>query len=143
VGRGKKGGSKTKTRTRPTKDSKRKPKVEASDDEPAAKVSEDEPVAEASEDESEAAASEDEAVATVFVSDFFNLTGAVPTTKTLSKADYEEVFMKVVGAFNWDHNTFTDNENDQGRFVGCLLRTAGHDFMDYRFDAKVVETGTA
>jgi len=30
-----------------------------------------------------------------------------------------------------------DNENAQGRFVGCLLRTAGHDFMDFRKDTTL------
>ena len=27
-----------------------------------------------------------------------------------------------------------DNRNDRGRFVACLLRLAGHDFMDFRLD---------
>ena len=27
-----------------------------------------------------------------------------------------------------------DNRNDRSRFVGCLLRLAGHDFMDFRND---------
>ena len=67
------------------------------------------------------------------VSDFFNLDGAVETTpETFTVAEYEEVFNAVIGAFDWENATFSDNDNSQGRFVGCLLRTAGHDFMDYR-----------
>lgn len=29
----------------------------------------------------------------------------------------------------------------QARFVGCLVRTAGHDFMDFRHEADGTTTG--
>jgi len=31
-----------------------------------------------------------------------------------------------------------NNHNPQASFVGCLLRFAGHDFMDFRFDDKMI-----
>lgn len=30
----------------------------------------------------------------------------------------------------------TDTENTRGRFVACLLRLAGHDFMDFRYNGE-------
>lgn len=37
--------------------------------------------------------------------------------------------------------TVEDNKNDRAEFVGCLLRQAGHDFMDYRPDEKKWKIG--
>ena len=76
-----------------------------------------------------------------YVSQLFDLRGAVRQTKSLSKEEYDEVAGHVVDAYEAVDDVVQDNENRRGRFVACLLRVAGHDFMDFRHDAAASETG--
>lgn len=58
-----------------------------------------------------------------------------PVDKTyhLTKCDYKNIVSQV-----WEHfDTFENNEYfDKARFAGCLLRTVGHDAMDFRPHAE-------
>jgi hypothetical protein len=72
-----------------------------------------------------------------YIADIFNLEGAVVKTPSLTIEQYEEVAAHVVDAYLAVEDVVKNNENARGRFVGCMLRTAGHDFMDYKWDAEI------
>lgn len=65
------------------------------------------------------------------------MTGAIEMTNSLSKAQYDLVSDKIIESYE-AVPVFNDGDdkNLRGRFVACLLRTAGHDFMDYRLSAE-------
>lgn len=67
-----------------------------------------------------------------FVSEIFNLQGAVEKTTNFTKDDYEKVVKAVIDEFERTEDIVGDNVNTRGAFVGCVLRTAGHDMMDFR-----------
>ena len=67
-----------------------------------------------------------------YVSDLFNLTDAVKRTKNLTIEGYKEVVDAVLEQYEATDAEVKDNSNPRGRFVACLLRVAGHDFMDFR-----------
>jgi hypothetical protein len=48
----------------------------------------------------------------------------IPKTLELTSKLYEEVVQEVNKAY--------ELSNDKSGFAGCLVRVAGHDFMDYR-----------
>ena len=83
-----------------------------------------------------------------YVSDIFDLTGAVEVTTSFTGADYDDVAEAVLAAYEAveeghvgigsDHSEW---KNERGRMVACLLRTAGHDFMDFKHDAEAGEQG--
>lgn len=49
---------------------------------------------------------------------------------------YEDIVHDVIMQYQAVDGTIADNKNDRGEFVGCLLRQAGHDFMDFRPDSE-------
>lgn len=57
-------------------------------------------------------------------------------TESLSIEQYERVAHEVVKAYEAIEDVVKDNENRRGRFVACLLRTGGHDFMDFKHDEE-------
>mmetsp|Transcript_41189 Transcript_41189/g.34694 ORF Transcript_41189/g.34694 Transcript_41189/m.34694 type:complete len:84 (-) Transcript_41189:2104-2355(-) len=67
-----------------------------------------------------------------YVAELFDMTGAIEKTISLSKAQYIEVSDKIIEAYEVvpEFKVGEDKSNRRGRFVACLLRTAGHDFMD-------------
>lgn len=45
---------------------------------------------------------------------------------------YDDLFSQVYEAFDNLPTEITAQNNPRAAFVGCVLRTSGHDFMDYR-----------
>jgi len=52
-------------------------------------------------------------------------------TKCMAKSDYEEVTKDVVELLNDQGRNCTIDSCPQARMAGCIVRTAGHDLMDY------------
>jgi len=55
--------------------------------------------------------------------------------QTVSSADmdtYKAIVADVIAKYEAVSDTVTDNSNPRAKFAGCLVRTAGHDFMDFR-----------
>ena len=53
-------------------------------------------------------------------------------SKDITVADYEEIAKAIFDKFDALPTELGANSNPRGSLVACLLRTAGHDFMDYR-----------
>jgi len=47
-------------------------------------------------------------------------------------SDYEDIVRSVIKVYDSIEDTVEDNHNPRSRFAGCLVRMAGHDFMDFR-----------
>jgi len=56
----------------------------------------------------------------------------IDVSVAVDKSIYEGIFGDIVKKFDGLSTTQAANTNERGSFVGCLLRLAGHDFMDYR-----------
>ena len=54
---------------------------------------------------------------------------------------YQKIVLAVDAEYDKVDDTIADNVNKRGNFVGCLLRMAGHDFMDFRYEADGTTTG--
>lgn len=70
------------------------------------------------------------------MSEIFTCPGGAPaTTPTVNKtnAKYEAIVSSIITKWNSISATVTDNNNPRGSYAGCLVRLAGHDFMDFRF----------
>ncbi len=52
---------------------------------------------------------------------------------TFSELDYNDIVKDVITKHASIDATITDTGNARGGFAGCLVRLAGHDFMDFRF----------
>jgi catalase (peroxidase I) len=54
----------------------------------------------------------------------------------MSTNRYEEIAKLIIKLIDDKDKDYTGEEIDEqrGRLAGCLIRTAGHDFMDYRID---------
>lgn len=50
-----------------------------------------------------------------------------------TNAKYEAIVSDIITKWNSISATVTDNNNPRGSYAGCLVRLAGHDFMDFRF----------
>ena len=70
------------------------------------------------------------------------MTNAALTTADLSFVQYEAIWGDVVAAYEAVSAEESDNFSPRGAFVGCLLRTAGHDFMDYRITDGTMTGGS-
>ena len=57
------------------------------------------------------------------------------TTVSFSETIYEDIVAAVVSEYEKLADTATDNLNPRATFAGCLVRTAGHDFMDFRIQS--------
>jgi len=77
-----------------------------------------------------------------YISELFDLTSAAPTTLSLTVAQYEAVWYDVVAAYESVSDEIGNNFSPRGAFVGCLLRTEGHDFMDYRITNGTMTGGS-
>ena len=54
------------------------------------------------------------------------------TTERMTEADYDSITLKVQGLYQSLPSTCTASECPQADWAGCVLRMAGHDFMDYK-----------
>lgn len=54
------------------------------------------------------------------------------TTQHMTEADYDSITLKVQGLYQSLPSTCTATECPQADWAGCVLRMAGHDFMDYK-----------
>jgi len=61
--------------------------------------------------------------------------GVIKTPAGFTSAQYEKIFNSVVEQYETVDPTIKDNYNKRANFAGCLVRFAGHDFMDYRTGA--------
>jgi len=68
----------------------------------------------------------------MYITDLFNMEGAVEVSEPLTEADYKHVARYILDAYEAVPDVIEPNNNARGNFVGCLLRVAGHDFMDFR-----------
>lgn len=66
-----------------------------------------------------------------YLSDLFKKSKKVTMSKNIS-SNYDNVFADVVALFDELSTDVSAQDNPRGSFVGCLVRVAGHDFMDYR-----------
>ena len=71
-----------------------------------------------------------------------NLGGvAIATTTTFDQDKYKEVFNEILTKYEAIDAAVSANSNPRAKFAGCIVRTAGHDFMDYRIDADGSTSG--
>ena len=68
-------------------------------------------------------------------------TGVTTTPSSFNTNKYKKIVLAVDAEYEKVDATITDNSNPRGAFVGCLLRMAGHDFMDFRYEADGTSTG--
>lgn len=54
------------------------------------------------------------------------------TTRRMTEATYDEITAEVIGLYDSLPSTCTATECPQADWAGCVLRMAGHDFMDYK-----------
>ena len=57
------------------------------------------------------------------------------TTTNFSRAMYMDVAQAVIDEYEKLVEVVRDNFNPRATFTGCMIRAAGHDFMDYRVGA--------
>lgn len=56
----------------------------------------------------------------------------------MKKTKYKQIFQDIVDVYDGLSIELAAQTNPRGTFVGCLLRLAGHDFMDYRENSSDV-----
>ena len=54
------------------------------------------------------------------------------TDSSFNIAKYKQIVKEIHDQYETVADTKSDNVNPRAKFAGCLVRTAGHDFMDYR-----------
>jgi hypothetical protein len=59
-------------------------------------------------------------------------TAATTSSTSLGNTEYEAVASTIMSRWNSLSATVSNNSNQRGSYAGCLVRLAGHDFMDYR-----------
>jgi hypothetical protein len=64
-------------------------------------------------------------------------------TSTLTVDDYKQLVNAIHAVYEGITAEVAANFNERGRFVGCLIRMAGHDFMDFRSEGDGSSTGGA
>lgn len=68
--------------------------------------------------------------------------GIPTTTSSFDKALYKLIVAEVITQYEAVSATVSDNTNLRAKYAGCLVRTAGHDFMDYRNTNGVLSGGS-
>lgn len=68
-------------------------------------------------------------------------TGVTTTPSSFSSNKYKKIVLAIDAEYEKLDATVSDNNNPRGAFVGCLLRMAGHDFMDFRYESDGTTTG--
>lgn len=67
--------------------------------------------------------------------------GVATTSASVDITTYESIVADVITAYELVDDTVEDNNIPRAKFAGCMVRTAGHDFMDYRVAADGSSTG--
>jgi hypothetical protein len=57
-------------------------------------------------------------------------------SENLTEADYDSIATAIFANFDGLSSELGAQSNKRGSMVACLLRTAGHDFMDYRVESE-------
>ena len=58
--------------------------------------------------------------------------GVTTSLGAANKSKYRAIVADVIAAYDAVASTVGDEYNPRAKFAGCLVRTAGHDFMDFR-----------
>jgi hypothetical protein len=61
----------------------------------------------------------------------------------MTMANYKAIVSAVISKYEAVSDVVADNSNPRAKFAGCVVRTVGHDFMDYRKTSSGVESGGA
>lgn len=72
-----------------------------------------------------------------YSSELFAVTSKTCVAKTVSSfglSNYEAIVSNINGIYEATDATVEANNNPRAELAGCILRMAGHDFMDYRTD---------
>jgi hypothetical protein len=65
----------------------------------------------------------------------------IPTTKLgVGEIKYKAIVSDVITKYEAVSDEISDNSNPRATYAACLVRAAGHDFMDYRY-ADSASTG--
>jgi len=56
-------------------------------------------------------------------------------------ANYQDIVRDVIAEYDLIDATHSANKNPRGDFAGCIVRMAGHDFMDFRVDDEKHQGG--
>eukprot|EP00448_Togula_jolla_P010921 CAMPEP_0170614308 /NCGR_PEP_ID=MMETSP0224-20130122/24729_1 /TAXON_ID=285029 /ORGANISM="Togula jolla, Strain CCCM 725" /LENGTH=565 /DNA_ID=CAMNT_0010939953 /DNA_START=64 /DNA_END=1761 /DNA_ORIENTATION=+ len=67
--------------------------------------------------------------------DFMPCEGSVMTTESLTEGDYDDIVKAIHDALDQLDSSCTPDSCPQADISGCILRMAGHDFMDYHGDS--------
>ena len=62
--------------------------------------------------------------------------GIATTTNAFNKDKYKAIVAEVVAQYDAVDAAVGDNSNPRGKYAGCLVRAAGHDFMDFRYGSN-------
>jgi len=62
------------------------------------------------------------------------ITCVATTDSGFGNTEYEAIVTSINAIYTATDDTVSANENPRAEFAGCVLRMAGHDFMDYRTD---------
>ena len=66
---------------------------------------------------------------------------ATTTTAASTEANYKAIVSAVIAKYEAVSDVVADNSNPRAKFAGCIVRTVGHDFMDYRVTDGVASGG--
>lgn len=69
-------------------------------------------------------------------------TAIATTTSAFDKTKYKAIVAEVITQYEAVSATVAANSNPRAKYAGCLVRTAGHDFMDYRSTNSVLSGGS-
>ena len=68
-----------------------------------------------------------------YPSEIFTCSGTrAATTTTFSRDTYKAIVADVIAKYEATNDSVGANTNTRGKYAGCIVRTAGHDFMDFR-----------
>jgi hypothetical protein len=59
----------------------------------------------------------------------------------MTEANYKAIVSAVIAKYEAVSDEVSDNNNPRAKFAGCLVRTVGHDFMDFRVNSGVSSGG--
>jgi len=63
-------------------------------------------------------------------------------TTNMLQSDYMDIARAVISQYEALPETVGDNHNPRAAYAGCLVRLAGHDFMDFRTDGTTSTGGS-
>ena len=66
---------------------------------------------------------------------------ATTTSAASTEANYKAIVTAVIAKYEAVSDVIADNNNPRAKFAGCIVRTVGHDFMDYRVTDGVASGG--